>query len=322
MKYLEQLKAQNKVSQIGLGISRFGTIIDKSLSFEMLDMFVEKGGTLVDTARNYYEWVENGRGKSEECLGKWIESRSNRDEVVISTKGGVRNDGNNWTIDLSIDNLIEEINQSLDAIRTNRVDIYLLHRDDRTKEEGEIIYNLQTIAEKANVDYLGVANWRCDRIRRANEYALAHELKGIDIVQTWWSIGAYTSSMWNDPNTTNMDRDTYEYMLANDMVGMAYTSQCKGFFQKASTSGVDGIGDLLKERICTTKNKRILEYILKYSRENGVSVTDVVNSYITSNPLKGIALVSCSSIEQLKDIMTHCDHDLEQSFIDKIDRLK
>ena len=76
MKYTN--KFEMNLSKIGLGTGRFGTVVSKEMSFEMLDMFYEHGGNVIDTARNYYEWVENGRGKSEQTIGEWMAKRRNQ----------------------------------------------------------------------------------------------------------------------------------------------------------------------------------------------------------------------------------------------------
>ena len=47
----------------------------------------------------------------------------------------------------------------------------------------------------------------------------------------------------------------------------------------------------------------------------------VVSGYITSNALEGTALVSCSNIEQLIDILDNCDYELEKDVISYIDSL-
>ena len=85
MKYIIDDRFNIKLSKIGLGTGRFGTKIPLELAFEMLRIFSLAGGTVVDTARNYYEWVEGGRGKSEETLGKWFEKTGLRDKICIFT---------------------------------------------------------------------------------------------------------------------------------------------------------------------------------------------------------------------------------------------
>lgn len=322
MKYIKDDCINKKISQIALGTGRFGTKVPEDLSFEMLDLFLEYGGTVIDTARNYYEWVENGRGKSEECIGKWIESRKAREKICLVTKGGVRNSGKVWNFNLSRNNLINELKESLEALRTDYVDIYLLHKDETDRAVEEIVESMQYLLELGNIGRIGVSNWSANRMKAANEYAESQGLVPFKVIQTWWSVAEYTKEMWNDENTTHMDEDTYRYMIDNDLIGMAYTSQCKGYFQKVEKCGRDSIDAFLKKRIETPTNLRILDYLSKLSKENNVSMTDLVNAYITSDKARGIALVSVSLIEQLLDILQHCDYDMPYEAIEHINALK
>lgn len=320
MKYLE--KYGMRMSKIGLGTGRFGTLVDERTSFEMLDLFLDGGGNVIDTARNYYEWVENGRGASEKTIGKWMDSRGTRDEVYISTKGGVRNEGKKFFINLSRENLCCELKCSQDALMSEKIDIYLLHRDEPERPVEEIMDTLQHIAEIGKVKAIGVCNWSTKRISAANAYANKQGYKLLTMIQTWWSIAAYTDAMWNDPTTTHMDQETYDYIKNNDLVGMAFTSQTKGFFQKAAAVGIDKIDTFLKQRIATESNLKILDSIIQYCREHDNLPTAVVNGYITSNDIEAIALVSCSTKEQLMDILDNCDVEIDKSFIRHIDSLR
>lgn len=319
MKYLNY--NDKMYSKIGIGTGRFGTVVPRELSWELLDIFVQNGGTVIDTARNYYEWVENGRGKSEECIGEWMSNRHNRDRVCICTKGGVRNNGNEWHIDLSKGALLAEIQQSLEALRTDYIDIYVLHRDEPSRDVREIVDTLQHLAELANITHIGVSNWKADRVIAANEYAAQNSLRPLEIVQTWWSLAEYKYEMWDDENTTHMDYKLYEYMLENSMTGMAYTSMCKGFFQKACEVGLENVDEFLKYRIATERNLKKLDFIKRYCKENKVSPTAFVTGYITSNALSGIALVSTSQKNHLNDIIDSSDYELPTEIINKIDSI-
>lgn len=322
MKYISDDCINKEISQIAIGTGRFGTIVPEELSFEMLDLFVKYGGTVIDTARNYYEWVENGRGKSEACIGKWIESRRIREKICITTKGGVKNPGRIWDFNLSRDNLVCELKESLEALRTDYIDIYLLHKDEKDRAVEEIVETMQYLQELGNIGRIGVANWNIDRIKKANSYAESHGLKPFTVIQTWWSVAEYTKEMWNDENTTHMDNETHQYLVDHDMIGMAYTSQCKGYFQKAVRNGRENVDDFLKRRIETPKNLLILDYLSRLSKKNGVDITDLVNAYITSDNIRSIALVSTSSVEQLLDVVGHCDYEMPYEIIECINGIK
>lgn len=317
MRYVD--KYGMNLSKIGLGTGRFGTLVSREDAYEMLDLFYRYGGNVIDTARNYYEWVEGGRGKSEETIGAWIAERKIRDKVYISTKGGVRNEGKNFYMNLSKENLLNECEQSLEALQTEYIDIYLLHRDEPGRSAEEIVENLQAVREKGKIKVIGVCNWSADRVKKANKYAKENGLEPFNIVQTWWSIAAYTPNMWNDPTTTWMDQEMYGYLQENDLLAMAYTSQAKGFFQKAIREGYENVNDFLKHRVATEENLRRLDLIKDYCIRKEVSPTAVVNSYITDNEVDGIALVSCSKLEQLQDILDNCDVSVEREWLSQFE---
>lgn len=100
---------------------------------------------------------------------------------------------------------------------------------------------------------------------------------------------------------------------------MAYTSQAKGFFQKLIQDGHENVNDFLKHRVATDENLRRLEKIKDYCNQKSVSPTAVVNGYITDNDVDGIALVSCSKLEQMKDILDNCDVSVEAEWIRQLE---
>jgi aryl-alcohol dehydrogenase-like predicted oxidoreductase len=52
-----------------------------------MDRFYENFKTF-DTARSYNEWLPDGKDISEYMLGEWMNSRKNRNNVVVVTKAG------------------------------------------------------------------------------------------------------------------------------------------------------------------------------------------------------------------------------------------
>lgn len=322
MKY--QIYKEKKFSKIGLGIARYGTVVPEDTAEEILDKFTDffYEGALIDTARNYYEWAENGRGKSESCLGKWLVKSGRRQTVCICTKGGLKGKGQEAVRDLSRNNLTEDIKESLDALQSDYIDIYLLHKDDLKREVDEIVNTMQYVKEIGKVGMIGVSNWSCDRIKAANQYAVSHGLEPFSIVQTWWSLAEYKKEMWNDETTTCMNDDLYRYMLNENMLGMAYTSQCKGYFQKAIQYGREQLDSFLRHRIETEANIKKTRYIQNICEMKQCTPTDVVLGYITNNRLPGIALASCSGMEHLTDLLASAEFELAQENINALDHIR
>jgi aryl-alcohol dehydrogenase-like predicted oxidoreductase len=70
-----------QVSELCLGTMTFGGDggTDEATAHQILDAFVDAGGTFIDTANVY------SQGMSEEIVGRWLKNR-NRDDLVIATK--------------------------------------------------------------------------------------------------------------------------------------------------------------------------------------------------------------------------------------------
>lgn len=317
MKYISDMKIDKKISKIGLGCGRLGSTYTDELSVELLDVFYEGGGTLLDTARSYSPWEENGRGKSEACIGRWMERCGNRDEIVIVTKGGiVDNEINNTR-----ENLDRELAESLETLRTDYIDIFLIHKDDRICPIEELAETISYLADKYDIRRLGFSNINYNRLKKYNEYAAKNRMERLVYIENCWNVADYKFEMWNDEYCVGMSGELYQYMLENHMTGLAYSSQCKGYFQKFVKNGPDGIDAFLKTRVETERNLKKAYFIKEYCRREAVSPTDVVLGYITSNALCGIALVSPSSINQEKEILAGSDYVLPQSVIEEIDSL-
>jgi aryl-alcohol dehydrogenase-like predicted oxidoreductase len=73
-----------QVSAVGLGVMTFGAKTSQEDGFRQLDMALEAGINLFDTAENYPAPVLAAtQGRSEEMLGDWIASRGVRSQVII-----------------------------------------------------------------------------------------------------------------------------------------------------------------------------------------------------------------------------------------------
>ena len=90
-------------------------------AFRSYDLAWEAGFRTFDTAHSY--------GDGEETLGAWLSSRGRRSEAVILDKGC--NPGQSGSPDrFSAHTVREQLEESLRRLRTDHVELYILHRDD------------------------------------------------------------------------------------------------------------------------------------------------------------------------------------------------
>ena len=65
---------------IVFGGNVFGWTADKDQSFKLLDILLDKGFNMIDTADVYSRWAEgNSGGDSERIIGRYIKKRKNRE---------------------------------------------------------------------------------------------------------------------------------------------------------------------------------------------------------------------------------------------------
>lgn len=161
------------LERISKPISRLvqGTVMltteDQDANFALLDAVHELGCTTFDTAHIYT------RGQTERVLGEWMDARGNRDEVATLSKGAHHNTDRRRVTDFDIKS---DLYDSLARLKTDHIDLYLLHRDDPAVPIGPIVETLNEHLDAGRIHAFGGSNWTVERIREANDYANAHKL--------------------------------------------------------------------------------------------------------------------------------------------------
>lgn len=127
------------VSKLFFGTATRSLIMgDYENSMALLDYAAASGINAFDCARGY--------GNAEAVLGRWMQERHNRSEVVILTKcGNVSPDG---TVKVNREVIEKELAESLHTLQTDYIDIYLLHRDDPDTPLPEILETLNRAEKK------------------------------------------------------------------------------------------------------------------------------------------------------------------------------
>ncbi len=112
-----------EVGVLGLGTWAFGGWsygpLDDREAARMVEAALDEGVDFFDTASNY------GRGRSEELLGEILGAR--RDRVVLCTKAGTEIEGGRAVKRFDAASLEASLDRSLARLRTDRVDVLLLH---------------------------------------------------------------------------------------------------------------------------------------------------------------------------------------------------
>ncbi|MDP9814429.1 aldo/keto reductase [Spirilliplanes yamanashiensis] len=161
------------MSEIVLGAMLFGTRLTEQESFAVLDRFVERGGTWIDTANCYSYWLDPAGqdGQSEEVLGRWLKARPGlRDRVRIATKAG-HGQVNGQPEGLSAAAVRSAAEQSLRRLGVEHIDLYWTHVEDRSVPLEETVGALGELHAAGVVGRLGVSNHPAWRVAQARDTA-------------------------------------------------------------------------------------------------------------------------------------------------------
>lgn len=143
------------VSTYALGTMTFGAESDEPTCHEMLDVFIEAGGTLVDTADVYTN------GRSEQIIGSWLADRPAdiTDRLVLASKARfpMGTDGND--AGLSRRHLRRALEASLRRLDVDHLDLYQVHGWDPLTPLEESVAFLDEAVQAGTISYWGLSNY-------------------------------------------------------------------------------------------------------------------------------------------------------------------
>ena len=148
---------------LALGGHVFGWTTDKPTSHSILDAFVERGFSLIDTADTYSTWVPgHSGGESETIIGDWLAGSGKRDQVLIATKVG--GDMPGVGRGLSKAHVVRSAEDSLRRLKTDRIDLYQAHFDDTSVPLEEMLEAFASLVASGKVRAIGVSNYSAPRL--------------------------------------------------------------------------------------------------------------------------------------------------------------
>ncbi|MFC9325568.1 aldo/keto reductase [Kitasatospora sp. NPDC057015] len=152
------------VGRIGLGTMGMSFAYDPQhrddgSSLEVVRRALDLGANLIDTADVY------GPFSNEELVGRALAGR--RARAVLSTKGGVRYDGREFTLNGRPEYLRSALEASLRRLRTDHVDLYFLHRVDPLVPVEESWGALSELVAEGKARGIGLSEASLDELRRA-----------------------------------------------------------------------------------------------------------------------------------------------------------
>jgi aryl-alcohol dehydrogenase-like predicted oxidoreductase len=304
------------LGQTGLHVSRiaFGTWqlggewgrFDEDAAISAIRRARELGVNFFDTAQAY------GFGASEQILGKALrdELTSERDELVIATKGGLRQTNSGLVRDASPDWLRRGVDASLTALGIDHIDLYQVHWPDPTVPAADTAGALGELVADGKVRHVGVSNY--DAAQMA-EFAATLP---VETLQPPYHLFR-----------REIEDEVLPYCRAHDIGVLVYGPLAHGLLTGTlsahtafadddwrSASGVFS-GDTFGRNLATVRALEI------FAADRDVSVSQLAIAWTLANPAVHVAIVGARQSSHVEDSLRAAEVSLTDADLENIDKI-
>lgn len=267
-------------SEIVLGCMR----IDKMSMYELsnlVDVAIEEGITLFDHADIY------GGGYCEELFGKLLlESKELREKIQIQSKCSIRE----GYYDLSKKHILDSVDKILNRLKTDYLDILILHRPDTLMEPEEIAEAFNILQSSGKVHNFGISNFNSMQIELLKAYIkqplIVNQMQFSIMHSNMVSSGIQANTLFE--GSIDRDGSILEYCRLKDITIQAWSPFQYGFFE-----GVF---------IDNNKFPELNKVLQRIAVEKGVSKSAIAVAWILRHPAKMQTIVGTTNVNRLKDI--------------------
>ena len=287
------------VARILQGATMFGSDLDEAQSFALLDQVYEMGCNTIDTAHVYCG------GHSERIIGRWIQARGLREQIVIITKGAAHSEDRRRLTPFDI---AADLHDSLARLQTDYIDLYLLHRDDPAKPVEPIMDALHEHVKAGRLCAIGASNWGHHRIEAANVCALATGLTPFTASSPQYSLADSLAEPW--PLCLSISgaagKAAREWYTKTQMPVLAWSPLASGFFSgKFRRDNLHLFGEREWDEVAVRTyaneaNFQRLDRANSLGTEKGVSAAQIALAYVMNQPMNLFAVVGPHSAGKFK----------------------
>ncbi|NKQ57907.1 aldo/keto reductase [Amycolatopsis sp. K13G38] len=273
-----------------LGGNVFGWTADRETSFEVLDAFVEAGGTHIDTADSYSQWAPgNEGGESETILGAWLADHGAGTTIASKVGQSKHRPG------LAPDNIRAALADSLRRLGRDSLDLYYAHFDDEDRPIEEIARTFSRVREEGLIGAIGVSNFSADRIA------------------AWLQIAEREG--WHAPTVIQKEYSLVERGIEADIVPLArehglsvltYYSLGRGFLTgkyRDDTPVADSPRAGIAAGYLDDRGRAVLAALDDVSARHGTVPAAIALAWLATRPQVGGVIASGRNTAQLSDIL-------------------
>jgi len=274
------------------------TTVDERDARTMIDRALAAGVNLVDTADVY------ASGQSEEIVGRCVRGLGGgrRDDVLVATKCGF---GSHGAGALSYDNVVAACEASLQRLRLDHIDLYQLHRPDRTTPIEETLRALDDLVTRGLVRAIGTSNFRAWETSAAVARQRALGRPAFTAAQLYYSLVAREA-----------EHELIPQCRVDDLGVIVWSPLSSGFLTgryRAADGAAPGDGrrtTFTFPPVDPDLGEGALVALTAVADGRGVSPAQVALAWVLAQPGITSAIVGASSLEQLDDNLAAAELEL------------
>jgi aryl-alcohol dehydrogenase-like predicted oxidoreductase len=283
------------VSRLGLGAMTFGDTTDEKVSREVLDLFVESGGTFVDVADRY------AGSESERIIGRWLADRpGRRDSIVLATKGRFPLPDQPGA-GVSPEYLRRALDASLQRLGVDYVDLYQVHGPDAAHPIEGIVGFFDEAVATGKIRYAGVSNlpgWQLAKLAR-----LATDVAPIVSHQPQYNLLAREVEWEVLPAAIDAGMGTVPWgpLAAGWLTGKYRRDQAPA----AGTRVAEAPDHVLEawHRRGTERAFQIIDVLTEVATGHGVTPAQAALAWLADRPGVTAPIVGARTVEQLRETL-------------------
>ena len=301
-------KTNIEVSALCLGSDLIGSKIDQATSFQLFDLFHEKGGAFIDTANFYASWHPGCKGgESETTIGLWMKDRGNRDRIAISSKLGFDYPGCKGGLNAS--EIESECEKSLNRLQTDRIDLYYAHRDDSDTPLEETMEAFDRLIKAGKIRAIGASNLKGWRIAEANMISQIRERSRYCAVEQRYTYLRPRHGADFGPQIFLND-DLKDYCRSHGITPVAYSILLQGAYTREDRP--------VPAQFAGPDSDERLEVLKAIAEEAGATLNQVIIAWMRQSDPPVLPIIAGSKPEQLNENLAALDVRLSD---DQMDRL-
>lgn len=302
------------VSAQALGTMTFGAEADEATSHEIIDAFIEHGGTFLDTADVY------SSGESERIIGSWLAAHpSEAEQVVLATKGRFpMGDGPN-DLGLSRRHLSRALDASLHRLGVEQIDLYQMHAWDAITPIDETLRFLDDAVAAGKIVHYGFSNYLGWQLTKAVHVAEAH---------------GWTKAVTLQPQYNLLVRDIEHEVVPAALdagVGLLPWSPLSGgwlsgkYVRDQAPTGATRLGEnptrgmeAWKARNADSRTWQVLDAVTSIAEAHGASASQVSLAWLGAQPAVTSVILGARTVDQLVDNIGAVDLHLSEEELDRL----